>query len=35
MLSGQTLNDPAGYRWLWTQPPERVIDHSMWVYDIK
>jgi hypothetical protein len=35
MLSGQTLNDPAGYRWLWTQPPERVIDHSMWVYDIR
>jgi 4-amino-4-deoxy-L-arabinose transferase-like glycosyltransferase len=35
MLSGQTLSDPSGYRWLWSYPPEGLINHSMWLYDIK
>ena len=32
-LSGQALDDPAGYRWLWPYRPERTLDHSMWIYD--
>ncbi len=32
-LSGQALDDPAGYRWLWPYHPERLPDHSMWMYD--
>lgn len=35
MLSGQTLDDPSAYHWLWTYPPKRLIDHSMWLYDMK
>jgi len=35
MLSGQTLSDPGAYHWLWTYPPKRLIDRSMWMYDIK
>lgn len=32
-LSGQTLDDPRGYRWLWPYQPEHVLDHSLWVFD--
>jgi 4-amino-4-deoxy-L-arabinose transferase-like glycosyltransferase len=35
LLSGQTLSDPDAYRWLWPYQPERLIDHCMWMYDIK
>lgn len=35
LLSGQTLSDPDAYRWLWPYRPERLIDHCMWLYDIK
>ncbi len=34
-LSGQVLDDSSGYRWLWPYKPERVLDHAMWVFDIK
>ncbi len=34
LLSGQTLFDPTSYRWLWSYRPERLIDHSLWMYDI-
>ncbi len=34
LLSGQNLNDPDAYRWLWPLQPDRVIDHSLWVYDV-
>jgi hypothetical protein len=32
-LSGQVLDDPDGYHWLWPYPPRAVLDHSMWVFD--
>jgi hypothetical protein len=32
-LSGQILDDPDSYRWLWKYPPERTIDHSLWLFD--
>ncbi len=32
-LSGQVLDDPNGYRWLWPYQPQRLIDHSMWLFD--
>ncbi len=35
MLSGQVLPDPSGYRWLWPDRPVRVLDHCLWVYDVK
>ncbi|HUI83782.1 MAG TPA: glycosyltransferase family 39 protein [Candidatus Binatia bacterium] len=35
LLSGQVLDDPEGYRWLWPYRPERVINHSLWMYDIR
>ena len=35
LLSGQTFEDPDAYHWLWPYTPERVIDHCLWVYDVK
>jgi len=35
LLSGQTLEDPDAYRWLWAFPAKRVIDHCLWVYEVK
>lgn len=35
LLSGQTLEDPDAYHWLWPHPPDSVIDRCMWVYDVK
>ncbi|HZP23650.1 MAG TPA: glycosyltransferase family 39 protein [Terriglobales bacterium] len=32
-LSGQVLDDPAGYRWLWERKPQQLIDHVLWVFD--
>jgi hypothetical protein len=32
-LSGQVLDDPEGYRWLWPYAPRMVLDHAMWVFD--
>ena len=32
-LSGQTLDDPTGYHWLWNYPPQQVLDHALWVFD--
>jgi len=34
-LSGQVLTDPSSYRWLLSYPPKKMIDGSMFVYDIK
>lgn len=34
-LSGQALDDPTAYHWLWYRRPERVLDHAMWVFDTK
>ncbi len=33
-LSGQVLDDPAAYHWLWNYPPQRIIDHSLWLFDM-
>jgi 4-amino-4-deoxy-L-arabinose transferase-like glycosyltransferase len=35
LLSGQTLEDPDAYHWLWASQPAHVIDHCLWVYDVK
>jgi hypothetical protein len=35
LLSGQTLEDPDAYHWLWQYAPERAIDHTMWLYKVK
>jgi 4-amino-4-deoxy-L-arabinose transferase-like glycosyltransferase len=35
LLSGQTLNDPDAYHWLWSYEPDHVIDHSLLLYDGK
>lgn len=32
-LSGQVLDDNNSYRWLWDYQPERVLDHSLWVFN--
>jgi hypothetical protein len=34
-LSGQVLDDPAGYQWLWDHNPQQVIDHAMWVFEVR
>jgi len=34
-LSGQVLDDPDGYRWLWNYAPDRTIDHAMWMFDTR
>ena len=33
-LSGQTLDGAGNYQWLWPDPPEAVLDHAMWVFDV-
>lgn len=35
LLSGQTLDDPDSYHWLWSHAPTRVLDHSLLVYDVR
>jgi 4-amino-4-deoxy-L-arabinose transferase-like glycosyltransferase len=35
LLSGQTLADADGFHWLWPYQPQRVIDHCLWLYDLK
>ena len=35
LLSGQVLSDTGAYRWLWPDQPECLINHSLWVYDLK
>jgi hypothetical protein len=32
-LSGQYLEDHNGFHWLWQYEPQRVLDHSLWMYD--
>ena len=32
-LSGQMLDDPEAYHWLWPYRPRQVLDHSIWLYD--
>ena len=32
-LSGQVLDDNYSYRWLEDYRPQRIIDHSMWMFD--
>ncbi len=34
-LSGQVLDDPQAYRWLWPHQPQQILDHSMWVFDTR
>ena len=34
-LSGQTLDDPQGYRWLWSYHSQQVLDHAMWMFDTR
>ncbi len=33
-LSGQVLDDPDAYRWLWSYQPRQVLDHSIWLFDV-
>ncbi len=33
-LSGQLLQDSSGYQWLWPLPAVRLIDRSLWVYEV-
>jgi hypothetical protein len=33
-LSGQVLPDPDAYHWLWDKQPERLINHSLWGYEV-
>ena len=33
-LSGQVLQDPAQFQWLWARPPRQILDGSMWLYDL-
>lgn len=33
-LSGQVLDDPDAYRWLWAYRPREILDHSMWLFDV-
>ena len=35
LLSGQTLNDPGAYHWLWPLQPDHVIDRSLLLYHVK
>jgi len=34
-LSGQVLDDPGSYRWLWTYRPRLILDHAMWVFETR
>lgn len=33
-LSGQVLDDPDAYHWLWSYRPRQVLDHSIWLFDL-
>lgn len=33
-LSGQVLDDPDTYHWLWSHRPRKVLDHSLWMFDV-
>ena len=36
VLSGQNLPDSNSFHWLWVRyQPMKVIDHCLWVYDVK
>ncbi len=35
LLSGQNLTDSDAFHWLWAYEPKQVIDHCLWVYDVK
>ena len=35
LLSGQNLMDSDAFHWLWPYQPAQVIDHCLWVYDLK
>jgi hypothetical protein len=35
LLSGQNLPDSDAFHWLWPYQPTQVIDHCLWVYDLK
>jgi 4-amino-4-deoxy-L-arabinose transferase-like glycosyltransferase len=35
LLSGQVLPDPHSYRWLLSYPPTRMMDRSMFVYELR
>lgn len=32
-LSGQVLDQPDAYHWLWPHPPKQVLDHSIWLFN--
>jgi hypothetical protein len=34
-LSGQVLDDPSSYYWLRDYQPQRVLDHSLWLFDTR
>ena len=34
-LSGQVLPDPHSYRWLLSYPPTRMLDRSMFLYELR
>ncbi len=34
-LSGQVLDDPQSYRWLWPYKTQQILDHAMWVFDTR
>ena len=33
-LSGQVLDNPDAYHWLWTSRPQQVLDHSIWLFNL-
>ena len=33
-LSGQVLDKPDSYHWLWHYRPERMVDGSIWIFDV-
>ncbi len=35
LLSGQNLSDRDAFHWLWPYQPAQVIDHCLWLYDLK
>jgi Dolichyl-phosphate-mannose-protein mannosyltransferase len=35
LLSGQNLPDSDAFHWLWPYQPTQVIDHCLWLYDLK
>ena len=35
LLSGQNLPDTDAFHWLWQYKPEQLIDHCLWLYNLK